>query len=162
MRERNQSVLTLTILGIMFLVWVFNTRRREQDIDAGRGAIVFLGRFLEKLSPPELRKTFYDEVMEEKQRYVEEKGKFPLYCHSPGNHDYEKALVLRARLRKGLQVWPSQRKFLAKYEAEEALLERLLEAENWRMKMILETGRDYGKKWDTLRRKRVINSSPPW
>lgn len=145
-------MLTFAILGIMLLIWIFNTRRREQDIEAGRGAIVFLGRLLENFSPPELRKTFYDEVMEEKQRYVEGKGEFPLYCHSPGTHDYEKAQVLRARLREGLRVWPPQREFLTKYEAEEALLEWLRKAEDWRIRMILETGRDYGEKWDTTRR----------
>lgn len=112
-----------------------------------------------KLSPPELRKTSYDEVTEEEQRYVERNGRISLYSHSPGSHDYEKAKVLHARLREGLRVWPSQRDFLTRYQAEEALLERLRNAENWRVRMILETGRDYGERWDMARRKRAINST---
>jgi hypothetical protein len=154
-------VLTFTIIGIMFLIWVFNTRRREQDIDADRGAIVFFGRLLEKFSPSDLRKTFYDEVMEEEQKYIVRYGKFPLYSHLPGDHEYEKAQVLRERLKKGLRVWPSQKEFLSRYEAEEALLVRLREAGNWRIRMILESGKDYGEKWDIVRRKYAVSSSPP-
>jgi len=153
-------VLTLAIIGIMFLVWVFNTRRREQDIRADRGAIVFLGRLLEKFQPAGLRKTFYDEVMEEKEKFLEKHGKFPRYSHTSGNHDYEKAKVLQARLRNGLRVWPFQREFLTLYQAEEALLVRHREAENWRIRMLLETGTDYGEKWDRDYRKRVVNSVP--
>jgi hypothetical protein len=145
----------------MFLAWIFNTRRREQDIAADRGAIVFFGRLLEKFFPSDLRKTFYDEVMEEEQKYIERYGEFPLYNHLPGDHEYEKAQVLHERLKKGLRVWPSQKEFLSRYDAEEALLVRLREAENWRMRMILESGRDYGEKWDIVRRKRAVSSTLP-
>lgn len=41
---------TFTILGIMLLIWVFNTRCREKDIESGRGAIVAIGRLLETVS----------------------------------------------------------------------------------------------------------------
>lgn len=152
---------TFAILWIMFLIWVFNTKRREQDIEAGSGAIVFLGRLLEKLSPSDLRKTIYDEVMEEEENSLQKYRKFPLYSHTSGSHDYEKAQVLQARLRKGLCVWPFQREFLVLYQAEEALLARHREAENWRIRMFLETGRDYGEKWDKVCRKRVVNSTTP-